>query len=82
MIKKEKGDVEKSTNVYTLVQIVFLVLVAIAIGCMISAIITIHNYADMLRNPVGYNLGKFGIESCSYINNAGELVVIPAINSS
>lgn len=70
---------EKRSNI---IQTVFLVFLIIAIAVMIGAIITVHNYADMLKNPLGYNLAKFGIESCSYLNNNGEMVVIQAINSS
>jgi hypothetical protein len=65
-----------------IIHIIFLIVLIIAVGAMISAIITIHNYADMLKNPIGYNLAYFKVPYCSYINDNGQQVMINAINRS
>ena len=70
-VKKEKGQV---------VQLIFLMVIIIALGVMLYSTITILRYKDMLSNPVGYNLDKFGINSCECVRYSGEKVNIPSIN--
>lgn len=73
---------EKPNKKRDIIQITFLFLLIVAIAVLIGAIATIINYADMLQNPLGYNLAHFNIPSCSYFNDKGEMVVINAINQT
>ena len=47
------------------IQIVFLIVMFIAILCLIYTTITIIRYSDMIKNPLSSNLDKFGIERCA-----------------
>lgn len=71
----------ESTNITRkeVIQIVFLIVLIIAVGALIFTTVTIIKYSDMLSNPIGYNLAKFGIDSCSYYDSGGNLVIIDAI---
>jgi len=79
---KEAIEVErerKSEKHRMAIQIVFLIVLILAISALVGAIVTIHRYADMLMNPVGYNLARFNISSCSCIDDFGKSVQINAI---
>lgn len=67
---------EKPNKKSAVIQIIFLILLALAIGCMISAIITIKNYADMLQNPLGYNMEKFDLAYCTCYDTYNRIVPI------
>jgi hypothetical protein len=57
-------------------QTIFLILLMFAVAGLVAALITVHRYADMLTNPVGYNMEKFGLMYCSCYNTNGEIVPI------
>ena len=63
-------------------QIIFLFLMLAAISGLIIAVGTIYKYRDMLGNPIGYSMDKFGLEYCSCQNTNGEFVNINAIGNN
>jgi hypothetical protein len=63
-------------------QIIFLILMLLAVFGLIFAIGTIYKYRDMLQNPLGYNLEKFNLQSCNCFDMQGSLVFIPSINQN
>lgn len=63
-------------------QIAFLILILIAIIALVAATITIHRYAEILTNPLGYNLAQFKLQSCSCVDNFGKFVEIVATNKT
>lgn len=63
-------------------QIVFLILILIAIIALVAATITVHRYAEILTNPLGYNLAQFKLQSCTCIDNFGKFVDIVATNKT
>jgi hypothetical protein len=63
-------------------QTIFLILILILIVTLIVAVIRISKYADMLSNPLGYNLKQFNIDYCTCFYNNGEPVVIRSTNST
>lgn len=62
----------------SVIQIIFLILLTAAIAALIASIITIYDYRDMLQNPIGYSMQKFGLEYCSCQNTEGSFVSINA----
>lgn len=63
-------------------QIIFLIVLIAAICALVFSTITILKNKEMLANPLGYNMYKFGISSCSCLNEDGRLVLLRSINSS
>jgi hypothetical protein len=80
--QKEEIIEETKDRKINVQQIIFLILTIIAIGALIFATITIIKYGAMLKNPLGYNLAQFKINSCSCIDNLGRFVNIFSINST
>ena len=70
---------EKSRQI---IQIVFLILLAIALAAIIGTTITIIRYGKMLQNPVGYNIEKFGINYCTCYDNQSRIIPIKSIHYS
>ena len=64
------------------IQIIFLVLLMIAIGALIFACIKIVQYHNMFSNPLGYNIQQFGIDSCICYKADGTSTLIKSINAS
>ena len=64
------------------IQIIFLILLLFAIGSLVSATITIYKYKEMLQNPMGYNMNRFGLEYCSCQNTNKEYVQINAVGNN
>lgn len=64
------------------IQIVFLVVLIIAIAVLLFTVITIIRYKDMLQNPLGYSFEKFGIDYCYCKDVHGGNVIIPSINTT
>ena len=60
-------------------QIIFLVLLVVAICSLIFCGISIVRYADMLKNPIGYNLKEFEIKTCTCIDKEDKTVKIDAV---
>ena len=79
---EENISTEAKENKTNYLQLIFLVLLFIAIACLIVAIKTIYNYSDMLKNPLGQNMKNFGMDYCECQNNKGQLVQISAIGSN
>lgn len=67
---------EQPSKKSAVIQIIFLILLALAIGCMISAIITVKNYAEILKNPLGYNMEKFDLAYCTCYDTNNRIVPI------
>ena len=65
-----------------IIQIVFLIIMFISSLIILAAIITIHRYADLLNNPLGYNLEQFKLQACSCVDNFGNIINIEAINKT
>lgn len=64
----------------SIMQIIFLILLMIAIGALINTTITIYRYRDMLQNPVGYNIEKFGLQYCTCYDTENKIVPIQGPN--
>ena len=52
----------------------------IAIGVLINTTIVILKYREMLQNPVGYNLDKFGINYCTCYDNSFKIIPIKGLS--
>ena len=63
-------------NKANITQIIFLIILVIAIGSLVYASVTIVKYHEMISNPLGYNLEKFGMDSCTCFKSTGEQVLI------
>jgi hypothetical protein len=61
-------------------QIIFLILLVVAICALLFSGISIVRYSDMLKNPIGYNLKEFNIKTCTCINSEDKTVIIDAVN--
>jgi hypothetical protein len=72
----------KSEKHRMIIQVAFLIILILAISALVGAIVTIHRYADVLTNPVGYNLAQFNISTCTCMDDFGKLVQINAIDYS
>ena len=75
-IKREELEKPKRGVV---LNIIFLILLLLAIGALINSTITIYKYKDMLANPLGYNLDKFNISMCSCVDNSGKQIQINSL---
>ena len=71
---------EKPKRKGTVLNIIFLILLLVAIGALINSTITIIKYKDMLVNPLGYSLDKFEIATCNCIDNSGKNIIIDSIS--
>ena len=60
-------------------QIVFLLLLLIAICALLYSTVAVYRYRDMLMNPVGQNLKNFNINTCTCLDSDGKTVIIDAI---
>ena len=72
-------EIKKPNKKYSWLQFIFLILMIICIGVLIKTIITITQYAEMLKNPVGYNLEHFGIKYCTCYDDHARLIPIEAL---
>ena len=79
---EEQKEMIKESSHREVVSIIFLILLLCAIGALISATITVYKYKDMLANPIGYNMDRFGLNQCSCLDSYGKTVLISAIASS
>jgi hypothetical protein len=59
-------------------QVIFLIVLIIAIAALVYATITVVRYKDIIVNPIGSNLKQFGISYCDCIKNTGDKIFIPA----
>ena len=75
-----KGGESDKPRRGVILNIIFLILLLLAISALINSTITIYKYKDMLKNPLGYNLEKFDIATCSCIDNSGKTVEIYSLN--
>lgn len=73
----EETDNYKRKNF--IIQIIFLILMASAISGLIISIGTIWKYKEMLMNPVGYNIDKFGLQYCTCYDNTMKIVPIKGL---
>lgn len=84
--KKEVIEVEQvivetpKDNKSNYLQIIFLLCLIIAITAMIYATISIWKNKEMLANPLGYNMDKFGLKYCSCLNSDKKIVEIKSIS--
>jgi hypothetical protein len=77
---KTEVVIEKSSTKATIIQIMFLILLLCAIAGLLMTTITILKYKDMLKNPVGYNMEKFGLTYCTCYNDDNNIIPITATN--
>jgi len=77
---EKQREVEEKKKV--IIQIIFLIVMLITIGSLIFSIITILRNSEQLTHPLEYNLGRFGLDSCSCFNKVGQIVRIDALNST
>ena len=77
---EKQREVEEKKKV--IIQIIFLIVMLITIGSLIFSIITILRNSEQLTHPLEYNLGRFGLDSCSCFNKFGQIVRIDALNST
>lgn len=62
------------------IQIIFLIVMFIAALSIFSAVLTIHKYSTMLKDPMAYNMEYFKLQSCSCIDNFGNVLSITPMN--
>lgn len=55
----------------------FTIAMILAVGALVFLCIWLVRYEQVLTNPLGYNLAKFNISYCSYLDD-GNLVIINA----
>ena len=58
-----------------LMNIIFLIALLLAIGALIFLIIWLIRYEQVLTNPLGYNLAKYNISSCSYWKDGTMMII-------
>ena|SRR3989304_5745172 len=75
-IKEEKRKITRQEVIH----IIFIILMIIAIGVLINTTIVILKYREMLQNPVGYNLDKFGINYCTCYDNSFKIIPIKGLS--
>lgn len=73
-------QVKKTVDTKDKIQIAFLGIMLLCAFGLIFVGIKIVKYHDMLSNPLGYNLDKFGINSCTCINNEGQSFKVNSIS--
>ena len=57
-------------------QIIFLILLLVAIATLIICIVVVLKYKDMLNDPLAYNLDKFNLQSCRCLDKDGKSLEI------
>lgn len=62
------------------IQMIFMLLMLVAIVSLIVCIYTIYHYADLLKNPVGYNMERFGLNYCTCYDLKNKIVPIKSIH--
>jgi hypothetical protein len=72
----QEVNLDRKTTKGEKIQIIFLILLCIAVAVLIFAVIEIIKYKNMLQNPLGYNLDKFNLKSCSCLDNSGNINTI------
>jgi hypothetical protein len=87
MEEEQQNKIEIENNIAIdrkkfILQTLFLIALFIAIGALIFATITIIRNVDALKNPVGYNLAKYKIPYCSYMDDSGNVQTIFALNKT
>ena len=73
---KEEVIVNRKATRAEIIQIVFLILLFVAVAALIICIVEIIKYRDMLQNPLGYNMNKFNLVSCTCTDKQGNFVNI------
>lgn len=63
-MEEKIGDVKKERR-KQIIQVIYLILLMSAIIGLFNAVITINKYKDLLQNPLGYNLDRFGLKYCT-----------------
>ena len=71
---------EKPSKFSMVTQIVFLVLLLIAIGALIFACVYMVKYKDMLSNPIGYNMDRFNLKYCTCYDANYRIVPIKGLS--
>lgn len=59
-----------------IIQVVFLILLLAAVIGLFSAVVTIQKYADMLKNPLEYNIEQLKLKSCTCENLDGKIIFV------
>lgn len=62
------------------IQIAFLGIMLFCAFALLFAGIKVVKYHEMLSNPLGYNLDKFDVASCTCYKNNGEVFKVNAIS--
>ena len=73
--KKEVIKEEVKLDKRMVLQIIFLILIVIAIAMLFYTVGTLVRYGDMIRNPIGENLAYWNISSCSYWTEQGMITI-------
>lgn len=73
-------EIKKPTKRYSWLQFSFLIVMIICIGVLIKTIITINQYSEMLKNPLGYNIEQFGIKYCTCYDDKQRFIPIEALS--
>jgi len=76
MIEEQK----KPRKNYSVLQIIFLIILIVCIGALIKTIMVIKEYGEMLKNPLGYNMEKFGISYCTCYDREWRVIPIEALS--
>ena len=61
-------------------QIIFLVVLIFAVGALVFTTITIIKYKNMLANPLGYNMDKYGLSYCTCYTSDGKVMPIKGLS--
>lgn len=77
---EEKEGNEISTKRSEVIQIVFLVLIFLAICSLIFATVTIVRFKNQIMRPLQYNLERFDVDSCMCQKNDGSQFFVEALN--
>ena len=76
-----KEDViERKTTKAEWIQIVFLILMLLAVAGLIIVIVQLVKYKQMLANPVGYVLDEFDISYCTCYDTQARLIPIKGLS--
>lgn len=75
-MEDDKKGIERKATRGEKIQIIFLILLCIAVAVLVFAVIEIIKYKNLLQNPLGYNLDKFNLQSCTCVDNSGNINTI------
>ncbi len=67
---------------FTIKDALFLILLLAAIVGLFAAVISIYDNKEMLSNPLGYNLDKFGLTSCTCYDTNDNIIQLESINKT